>query len=103
DIAGRGQANPLGAIASTALLLRHSARLEQEATDIESAIRDTLEAGYRTPDLRGARGKYRIGTAEMGLLVAERVAELADMRHAYRSEEHTSELQSPCNLVCRLL
>src|SRR5256885_3938892 len=21
----------------------------------------------------------------------------------YRSEEHTSELQSPCNLVCRLL
>src|SRR2546426_1243897 len=24
-------------------------------------------------------------------------------RLAYRSEEHTSELQSPCNLVCRLL
>src|SRR5256885_17072677 len=24
-------------------------------------------------------------------------------RHACRSEEHTSELQSPCNLVCRLL
>src|SRR5256885_10520748 len=23
--------------------------------------------------------------------------------HAMRSEEHTSELQSPCNLVCRLL
>src|SRR5256885_3380912 len=23
--------------------------------------------------------------------------------HAHRSEEHTSELQSPCNLVCRLL
>src|SRR5256885_11347405 len=23
--------------------------------------------------------------------------------HAERSEEHTSELQSPCNLVCRLL
>src|SRR5256885_9060449 len=23
--------------------------------------------------------------------------------HKYRSEEHTSELQSPCNLVCRLL
>src|SRR5256885_9982504 len=25
------------------------------------------------------------------------------MRAALRSEEHTSELQSPCNLVCRLL
>src|SRR5256885_6259458 len=24
-------------------------------------------------------------------------------RHCVRSEEHTSELQSPCNLVCRLL
>src|SRR5256885_6702458 len=24
-------------------------------------------------------------------------------RHQVRSEEHTSELQSPCNLVCRLL
>src|SRR5256885_12315686 len=25
------------------------------------------------------------------------------MRNFFRSEEHTSELQSPCNLVCRLL
>src|SRR2546426_8469510 len=28
---------------------------------------------------------------------------VADPRYADRSEEHTSELQSPCNLVCRLL
>src|ERR1039457_6218520 len=28
---------------------------------------------------------------------------LVDMVRLYRSEEHTSELQSPCNLVCRLL
>src|SRR5256885_7713766 len=27
----------------------------------------------------------------------------AGIRHGPRSEEHTSELQSPCNLVCRLL
>src|SRR2546426_6599372 len=25
------------------------------------------------------------------------------LAHPWRSEEHTSELQSPCNLVCRLL
>src|SRR5256885_12627686 len=25
------------------------------------------------------------------------------VNHVERSEEHTSELQSPCNLVCRLL
>src|SRR5256885_4190420 len=30
--------------------------------------------------------------------------ELQDLEpHVHRSEEHTSELQSPCNLVCRLL
>src|SRR5256885_3975526 len=28
---------------------------------------------------------------------------LAGRQKPYRSEEHTSELQSPCNLVCRLL
>src|SRR5256885_8661287 len=33
-------------------------------------------------------------------LLGERVLEL---QPAARSEEHTSELQSPCNLVCRLL
>src|SRR5205807_6392028 len=35
----------------------------------------------------------------------ERAAEQESDREAHktRSEEHTSELQSPCNLVCRLL
>src|SRR5256885_7811598 len=44
--------------------------------------------------------------ADLGLrhgpLPAGRATE-PDRRHAPRSEEHTSELQSPCNLVCRLL
>lgn len=39
DIAGRGIANPCGAIASAAMMLRHSAKLEQEASDIESTLR----------------------------------------------------------------
>src|SRR2546426_7748062 len=34
-----------------------------------------------------------------GRFLARRVVELDNRR----SEEHTSELQSPCNLVCRLL
>src|SRR2546426_8272198 len=39
-----------------------------------------------------------------GVLVPEHDAGLALARQAAgRSEEHTSELQSPCNLVCRLL
>src|SRR2546426_4881576 len=36
------------------------------------------------------------------LVAADKVAGQADARDG-RSEEHTSELQSPCNLVCRLL
>src|SRR6266446_4899594 len=35
DIAGKGIANPLGAIASAAMMLRHSGQLDQEARDIE--------------------------------------------------------------------
>src|SRR2546426_4836138 len=31
------------------------------------------------------------------------LGQLLCMTGGYRSEEHTSELQSPCNLVCRLL
>src|SRR5256885_10872316 len=37
-------------------------------------------------------------------LAARLLAQPGDeMHHLHRSEEHTSELQSPCNLVCRLL
>src|SRR5256885_5469752 len=53
---------------------------------------------------KGARGRaqrraeaHPLGTLRAGVL--RRVAELCPER----SEEHTSELQSPCNLVCRLL
>src|SRR5205807_9693962 len=33
----------------------------------------------------------------------EELSRLGDVLRQLRSEEHTSELQSPCNLVCRLL
>jgi 3-isopropylmalate dehydrogenase len=86
DIAGRGISNPLGAIASAALLLRHTAHLEREAQDVEQAIRAVLDAGYRTPDLRhDANGKCVVSTTEMGTLVTEALAEVADRRHAYHA------------------
>src|SRR5438093_4068354 len=55
-IAGRGIANPLGAIASAAMLLRHTMHLEDEASGIETAIENVLDAGYRTRDIAGAGG-----------------------------------------------
>jgi 3-isopropylmalate dehydrogenase len=53
DIAGKGIANPVGAILSAALLLRHSLGLEQEAAQIEAAVEQAISAGYRTADLNG--------------------------------------------------
>ncbi len=52
DIAGEGIANPIGAILSAAMLLRHSLKLETEATAVESAVMRALDAGCRTVDLR---------------------------------------------------
>ncbi|MGC2370292.1 MAG: 3-isopropylmalate dehydrogenase, partial [Candidatus Sulfotelmatobacter sp.] len=51
DIAGKGIANPLGAILSAALLLRHSFQLEREAACVENAVSAVLNQGYRTADL----------------------------------------------------
>ena len=85
DIAGKGIANPLGAIASAAMLLRQTAGLEDEATDIELAIQAVLDAGYRTSDIAAGTGGHSIDTAEMGRLVAEAIVEIADMRHAYHA------------------
>lgn len=84
DIAGRGIANPLGAIASAAMLLRYSAHLEAEPCDIEAAIGNVLDSGYRTPDIASG-GADVIDTSEMGQLVSEAVAEVADTRHAYHA------------------
>jgi 3-isopropylmalate dehydrogenase len=53
DLAGRGIANPLGAILSAAMLLRYSLGLDQEARAIEGAVASILEAGLLTLDLAG--------------------------------------------------
>lgn len=53
DIAGKGIANPVGTILSTAMMLRHSFRLETEAASIENAVDQTITAGARTADLGG--------------------------------------------------
>jgi 3-isopropylmalate dehydrogenase len=85
DIAGRGIANPLGAIASAAMLLRHTAHLETEAAEIEAAIEHVLDVGYRTRDIAGEATERIVSTNEMGEMVTEAVAAFADMRHAYHA------------------
>ncbi len=69
DIAGKGVANPLGTILSAALLLRHSLRLEREASAVEAAVDAVLADGARTPDLGG-----RLGSRDMAAAVLARLA-----------------------------
>ena len=79
DIAGKGIANPLGAILSAALLLRHSFQLETEAACIEQAVNNVLNNKFRTADLVTA-GKTPTSTSEMGSHMIQAVKELAGSR-----------------------
>jgi 3-isopropylmalate dehydrogenase len=72
DIAGRGIANPIGAIRSGALMLSHSFDLHIEAEAIEKAVQQTLANGLRTADLAG-REDNPVSTEEFAHAVAEAV------------------------------
>ena len=72
DIAGKGIANPIGAILSAALLLRYSLKLEDEAHAIESAVEGAIDAGYRTADI-AARGEKASTTREMADSIISRI------------------------------
>src|SRR6202035_571206 len=77
DIAGKGIANPLGAILSVALMLRHSFQLEREAECVEGAVSAVLSEGARTADLAG-KSHAAISTTEMGRRVVEALKAMAN-------------------------
>ncbi|MGA3315354.1 MAG: 3-isopropylmalate dehydrogenase [Candidatus Korobacteraceae bacterium] len=85
DIAGRGVANPFGAIQSAALLLRYSAGLIEEAEKIQESVRRTLARGLVTPDLAGRRKRLPSGTDAIGEAVVETVADLLQSHMAYHA------------------
>ena len=73
DIAGKGLANPVAAILTTAMLLRYTAGHEAAAGAVERAVASVLAAGARTADLV-PRGEAHLSTAEMGSRIAAAVA-----------------------------
>ena len=75
DIAGKGIANPCGAILSVAMLLRHSLNRDAVANAVESAVNETLRAGFRTPDLvHDSDRRYpTVGTDAFGDAVMDRL------------------------------
>jgi 3-isopropylmalate dehydrogenase len=74
DIAGRGMANPLGAVASVAMLLRHGLGQAEAADAVDRAVRAVLDAGLRTADL-AAPGAPVATTREAGDRLVDLVAQ----------------------------
>jgi len=72
DIAGRGIANPTGAILSAALLLRYSLDAPEAAAAVETAVARALAAGARTRDIAVA-GEASLGTREFGDAVLQQL------------------------------
>ena len=71
-IAGKGVANPIGAILSVAMMLRLSLGLEAEAQTVERAVADTIARGILTPDL-GTAATRPTSTTEVADAVADAI------------------------------
>src|SRR2546426_8943976 len=71
-------------------LFRSNHNLNQKTKSSARAIILALFLKYVTCPIHKGGRRYHLGRALLAIEIM-------------RSEEHTSELQSPCNLVCRLL
>ncbi|MFT5500072.1 MAG: 3-isopropylmalate dehydrogenase [Woeseiaceae bacterium] len=72
DIAGQGIANPCGTIASVAMLLRHSLKLDEEAELVEKSIHDVIAAGARTADI-ATKGERVLSSDEMTAAIIQQL------------------------------
>jgi 3-isopropylmalate dehydrogenase len=74
QIAGHGIANPVAAVASATMLLRHSLGETDAADALEAAVGVTIDAGPRTPDLGGSAT-----TDEVAAFILEHVGREAEV------------------------
>ena len=72
DIAGKDMANPMATILSSAMMLRYTFGLSDEADAVESAVKKVLADGYRTSDI-AKEGESAIGTVKTGDLIVEAI------------------------------
>ena len=91
-LAGRGIANPIGAILSAAMLLRHSLGLEAEAVAVERAVSVTIRDEILTPDIPVA-GRRAANTREVAASVASRIRTGKQSRS--RAEQPSVRVHSP--------
>jgi 3-isopropylmalate dehydrogenase len=76
DLARTGRANPIGQIASAAMMLRESFGMEREAGIVEDAVAEVLRLGFRTFDI-AEPGTTVVGTSELAERIGAQVARLA--------------------------
>ncbi len=88
DIAGTGKANPIGAILTAAMVLRHSAGLAAEADAIEAAVTHVLDAGHRTADLASGTSATLVTTERMGTLIREALTSQLDSQLDHTQSRH---------------
>ena len=74
DIAGQDKANPLAQVLSAAMMLRYGLNEPDAATDIENAVNQVLDRGYRTGDIMSA-GMKQVGCKEMGEVLLKILSE----------------------------
>ncbi|MBU5595267.1 3-isopropylmalate dehydrogenase [Amphibacillus sp. MSJ-3] len=75
DIAGKGIANPIAMILSSAMMLRYSFGLDKEANTIEAAVESCLDQGLHTADLHVSGGK-RVSTKEMTEAIIKNISSI---------------------------
>ncbi|NNF00255.1 MAG: 3-isopropylmalate dehydrogenase [Pyrinomonadaceae bacterium] len=85
DIAGKNQANPLGAIECAAMCLAQTANKRQASEAIQTGVQKVLSEGYRTVDLITNADDVKVTTEEMGELVGRYATESANFTHAHRA------------------
>src|SRR2546426_1190034 len=76
------------------------------STNVKPSISDVISSAgtsLRFPQLGHRVARLSLGSRDDKDVIVLGVVRDHRIRGIVRSEEHTSELQSPCNLVCRLL
>ncbi|WP_019509363.1 3-isopropylmalate dehydrogenase [Pleurocapsa sp. PCC 7319] len=73
DIAGQDKANPLAQVLSAAMMLRYGLNQPTAATEIETAVNQVLDQGYRTGDIMSL-GMKAVGCQEMGEVLLKLIA-----------------------------
>jgi len=75
DIAGKDIANPIASVLTSAMMLKYSLNLDRAAEEVEQAVKNVLEKGYRTADIY-QKGTTKVGCREMGELIVEEINRL---------------------------